>query len=166
MTSIAAPVAPVRIAGIVVPDARDLAALVVGGLAGFAAWEAWAAIPTPLVAGGPLEPPSLIKALFAAHLGFEPRQELAVLLHWLTGVLFYPLGYFLITRNIGSLGRKADGWLWGAFTTFIALGIFAPLAGFPFLLLAWGGQLTLMSLVGHTIYGGIAALVFERWRTI
>lgn len=154
-----------RIAGIVLPHLKDVVALMIGGLAGFALWEAWAAIPTPLVAGGPLEPPALIKALFMAQLGFEPPHVVAVLLHFLTGVLFYPLGYFLITRNIGSLGRPLDGWLWGAFTTFIALGVFAPLAGLPFMLLAWGGQLTLMSTIGHAIYGALAAHVFETWRT-
>ncbi|MFT2568490.1 hypothetical protein ACMWP8_28945, partial [Escherichia coli] len=71
-------------------------------------------------------------------------------LHYLTGVIGYPLAYFLLTRNGVSIGRPVDGWLWGLFTTFIALGIFAPLAGLPFLLLAWCGQLTLMSTIGHT----------------
>ncbi|MDP3546170.1 MAG: hypothetical protein Q8S29_08320, partial [Phreatobacter sp.] len=53
------------------------------------------------------------------------------------------------------------GWIWGTFTTFIALGIFAPLAGLPFMLLAWGGQLTVMSTIGHALYGAMAAWVTE-----
>ncbi len=150
-----------RIAGIAVPGIRELAALAVGGLAGLGLWEIWANVPTPFVAGGPLEPPSLIKALFAHQLGFEPSDVAAKALHYVTGVIGYPLAYFLLTRNGVSLGRAYDGWIWGAFTTFIALGIFAPLAGLPFMLLAWGGQLTLMSTIGHTLYGAMAAYVTE-----
>ena len=48
------------------------------------------------------------------------------------------------------------------FTVFNALGIMAPLAGLPFLLMEWGGGLSFMSYVGHVIYGFVAALVFER----
>lgn len=153
--------APARIAGIVIPGVRELLALAIGGFAGLGIWEVWASVPTPLVAGGPLEPPSLIKALFNVWLGFEPSDVAAKALHYATGVIGYPLGYFLLTRNGVSLGKPLDGWIWGAFTTFIALGIFAPLAGFPFMLLAWGGQLTVMSTIGHTLYGALAAWVTE-----
>ena len=45
---------------------------------------------------------------------------------------------------------------------FNALGIFAPLAGLPFLLLEWGGGLSFMSYVGHVLFGFILAYVFER----
>ena len=78
-----------------------------------------------------------------------------------TGVVGYPLGYYLLTRNGVSIGRRWNGWIWGTFTTFIALGIFAPLAGLPFMLLAWGGQLTVMSTIGHALYGAMAAHVAE-----
>lgn len=160
MTDTATP-AVTRIAGIAVPDLRTLIALVVGGFAGLGLWEIWANVPTAIVAGGPLEPPALIKALFAARLGFEPSDVSAKALHFLTGVVGYPLGYYLLTRNGVSLGRRWNGWAWGTFTTFIALGIFAPLAGLPFMLIAWGGQLTIMSTIGHALYGAMAAYVTE-----
>lgn len=50
---------------------------------------------------------------------------------------------------------------WGSFTWFNALGIFAPLAGLPFLLIEWGGDLSFMSYVGHVLFGFVAAWVFE-----
>lgn len=150
-----------RIAGIAVPGLREMVALIVGGFAGLGLWEIWANVPTAIVAGGPLEPPALIKALFAARLGFEPSDVVAKALHYFTGVVGYPLGYYLLTRNGVSLGRRWNGWIWGTFTTFIALGVFAPLAGLPFMLLAWGGQLTVMSTIGHALYGAMAAHVTE-----
>jgi hypothetical protein len=67
------------------------------------------------------------------------------------------------TRFINPDKRLADALSWGSFTWFNALGIMAPIAGLPFLLLEWGGGLSFMSYVGHVIFGFVAALVFE-WR--
>lgn len=65
------------------------------------------------------------------------------------------------TRAINPNTLFADCLSWGSFTWFNALGIMAPLAGLPFLLMAWGGGLSFMSYVGHVIFGFVAALVFE-----
>jgi hypothetical protein len=51
---------------------------------------------------------------------------------------------------------------WGSFTWFNALGIMAPIAGLPFLLMDWGGSLSFMSYVGHILFGFLAALIFEQ----
>lgn len=67
------------------------------------------------------------------------------------------------TRAFNPNSLLADCISWGSFTWFNALGIMAPLAGLPFLLMEWGGGLSFMSYVGHVIYGFIAALVFEVW---
>jgi hypothetical protein len=66
------------------------------------------------------------------------------------------------TRALNPDSLVADCLSWGSFTWFNALGLMAPLAGLPFLLIAWGGGLSFMSYVGHVIYGFVAALVFER----
>jgi hypothetical protein len=65
------------------------------------------------------------------------------------------------TRLVNPSALIANCLSWGSFTWFNALGIFAPLAGLPFLLMAWGGELSFMSYVGHVIFGFIAAYVFE-----
>jgi len=65
------------------------------------------------------------------------------------------------TRLINPSPLLANCLSWGSFTWFNALGIFAPLAGLPFLLMDWGGDLSFMSYVGHVIFGFIAAYVFE-----
>jgi hypothetical protein len=66
------------------------------------------------------------------------------------------------TRAFNPSSLVADCLSWGSFTWFNALGLMAPLAGLPFLLIDWGGGLSFMSYVGHVIYGFVAALVFER----
>lgn len=65
----------------------------------------------------------------------------------------------LINRNTLS----ANALSWGSFTWFNALGIMAPLAGQPFLLLTDFAPLSFMSWAGHVIYGAVAVLVFESW---
>jgi hypothetical protein len=143
------------------PDARTLILLMVGGFAGLGFWEAFSAVPTAWVAGFALQPPELVKSLLQHQFGLTVSDTTAHGLHYITGFLFYPLGYWLLTRWVRSFGMPADGWIWGVITYFIALGFFAPLAGQAFLLLDVP-LLSLMSLIGHAIYGWLAAWVFEK----
>jgi hypothetical protein len=66
------------------------------------------------------------------------------------------------TRLFNSSALHSDALSWGSFTWFNALGIMAPLAGLPFLLLDGGLLLSFMSWVGHILFGYLAALIFER----
>ena len=143
-----------------IPTTRTVLNLVLGGCAALGFWELFSAVPTAWIAEYPLEPPELVKALFHHQLGLEIATPTAKLLHYLTGILFYPLTYFALTRYVRSFGMPADGWIWGVITYFIALGFFAPLAGQTFLLLDVP-RLSFMSLVGHAIYGYVGAYVFE-----
>ena len=65
------------------------------------------------------------------------------------------------TRFVNPSPLLRDCLSFGSFTWFNALGIFAPIAGLPFLLMEWGGGLSFMSWVGHILFGFLAALVFE-----
>lgn len=147
-----------------IPTPKTVINLMLGGCAALGFWELFSAVPTAWFAEYPLEPPELVKSLFKHQLGLDISTPVAKLLHYLTGILFYPLGYFALTRYVRSLGMPADGWIWGVITYFIALGFFAPLAGQTFLLLDVP-RLSFMSLVGHAIYGYIGAYVFERLET-
>ena len=80
------------------------------------------------------------------------------------GVFWLVVTVVTATRFINRNALLADCLSWGSFTWFNALGIMAPLAGLPFLLMEWGGALSFMSYVGHIIYGFTAAFVFEKWR--
>ena len=142
-----------------VPDRRTVTNLAIGGAAGLAAWEFFARALTPLVIGGPLQPAALIMRLFENTLGFNPGWLPAESLHYLTGILLYPLAYWLMTR-VFSLGPAFDGLFWGVVTWVIALGFFASLAGVPFML-GWI-PLTWMSLFGHVIYAQLAVTLFTQ----
>lgn len=152
------------IQGFALPSTRTVTNLALGGFAGLGFWELFSAVPTAWLAEFPLEPPELVKSLFAHQLGLTLSTPSAKLLHFVTGFLFYPLGYWLLTRRVKSFGMPADGWIWGVITYFIALAFFAPLAGQHFLLNDVP-RLSLMSLLGHAIYGYVAARVFEELET-
>jgi hypothetical protein len=142
------------------PAGATIVNLMLGGFAGLGFWELFSSVPTAWLAEFPLEPPELVKSLFAHQLGWELSTPVAKLLHFTTGFLFYPLAYWILTRRVKSFGMPADGWIWGVITYFIALAFFAPLAGQQFLLHDVP-RLSAMSLIGHAIYGYLAAYVFE-----
>lgn len=143
-------------------DARTLRDLCLGGAAGLLTWELFARLLTPEVIGGPLEPASLIISLFENLFAVNPGRPVAEALHYVTGIALYPLAYWILTRLARSLGPTLDGLLWGIATWVIALGLFASLAGLPFML----GfiPLTWMSLVGHMLYAMVAVGVFLELR--
>lgn len=191
------------------PGVRDIALLFAGGLAGLLVWQFWAEVITPPIAGGPLQPPGLIISLVKNWTGYELSYDTATILHFLVGIVGYPIAYYVFSRGLkrwalimdvgvwaiflayilvsATQGHYfpfmgifftivtivsgtrffnknavlADCLSWGSFTWFNALGIMAPLAGLPFLLLDWNGILSFMSYVGHIIYGFVAALVYE-----
>lgn len=143
-------------------DAGTLRQLCIGGAAGLVTWELFARLLTPEVIGGPLEPAALIISLFENRLGVNPGRSAAEVLHYVTGIALYPLAYWILTRLTRSAGPTLDGVLWGVATWVIALGLFASLAGLPFMLgfvpLSW------MSLVGHMLYAMVAVSVFFELR--
>jgi hypothetical protein len=146
-----------------IPSARTVFHLMLGGFAGLGLWEIFSHVFVQWASGQDLSPPSLVQALFRRWTGIELSFPTASFVHYLTGFLLYPLGYFILTRWIKSFGLIADGVIWGILTFILALGILAPLAGFPFLLLNQGPWLAIMSCVGHIFYALLAAYIFERF---
>ena len=136
---------------------RALIALFAGGLLGLVVWEVFARVITPLVLGGPLEPAGLIISLFRNLIDINPGRPAAEVIHYLTGIFFYPIGYYILSR-IASFGAVVDGLAWGVITWVLALGVFASLAGFPFMLNFI--PLTWMSLLGHVLYALVAVVAF------
>lgn len=194
----------------IIPDRKAITHLFFGGLIGLLVWEFWADVITKWVIGGPLQPPGLIISLVEHWTGYNLPYDVAEILHYIVGIVGYPLAYFVFsravkkwavildlgvwaiftaflllnlfkgsftpfmglfwlivtglsaTRLINPNALIADALSWGSFTWFNALGIMAPLAGLPFLLIDGGAPLSFMSYVGHVIYGALAVYVFER----
>jgi hypothetical protein len=146
-----------------IPSPRTITNLMIGGFAGLGVWEIFSHVLVQWASGQDLSPPSLVQALTSRWLGLDLTFPTASFVHYLTGFLLYPLGYFILTRWIKSFGLIADGVIWGVLTFILALGILAPLAGFPFLLHTQGPWLAIMSLVGHVAYAMLAAYVFEHF---
>ncbi|MDJ0896346.1 MAG: hypothetical protein QNJ92_14475 [Alphaproteobacteria bacterium] len=146
--------------GLKAPSRSELGAVVLAGAVALVAWEIYAQGVSPAVFGIKLEPAGLVKALFANFLGFQGIETwVAQNIHFLTGLVFYPLGYLVITRYFVSVNTWVDGLAYGLATWVFALGICAPLAGFP-LMLGWA-PITWTSAVGHAIYGLAVALMFQ-----
>lgn len=134
---------------------RDAA---LAGIAATIVWEVWARLVTPAVIGGPLEPAALIMSVFG--LGAEHRP-LAELLHFITGIVFYPLGYVLVMRPVRPLGWLGGGIAYGVVLWVFALFVMAGLvAGLPlflgFIPLTW------MSLIGHLIFALVLTGTLDR----
>lgn len=219
MTSIpATSTLPAGLARLLPTDTTILRNLILGGLAGHLLWEAFARFLTPWVLGYPLEPAGLIDALFNHLAGVQVNYWLREALHYVIGIIGYPVMYFIISRAapkhfglaldtitlvyfsvmayvyftvtkqtpepkplffifwtvvlmlvlsrfLNKNARVADSLSWGNFTWVNALGFMAPLAGLSPFLLGEGGELSYMSFIGHVIFGGVAAQVFEMLET-
>lgn len=140
------------------PPARKAAALFAGDFLALLVWEVFARFRTPLVVGGPLEPAALIIGLTNTLFGFGPPRLLAEAIHYATGTVFYPLGFWMLSRTI-SINTLVDGLAWGVITFLLALGVFATMAGLPFMLGCI--PLTWMSGIAHVIYGVLAVALYE-----
>ena len=140
-------------------DRRDVWRVLAAGLAAEIVWEIWARMVTPVIIGGPLEPAGLVLSLFRLDYSLYWLGEA---IHLVTGFVFYPLGYVLLFRRVLPGDVYVRGAIYGVLLWVFALGICAPLAGLPIFL----GfiPLSIMSLIGHTLFGLFAAITYERLR--
>lgn len=97
-----------------------------------------------------------IFSAYVVFMGFTGQITTFIAIFWLL------VTALSATRFINRNALSANALSWGSFTWFNALGIMAPLAGQPFLLLSEYAPLSFMSWGGHVIYGAIAVIVFEK----
>jgi hypothetical protein len=137
---------------------RLVPTILLAGIAADVTWEIWARGITPFLVGGPLQPAALVQSVF----GFQ-NWTVAELIHAITGIVFYPIGYLFIARPLQrrilpQLPLALTGIGFGIGLWVFALYIMAHLiAGLPaflgFIPLAWA------SLVGHILFGLVVAFV-------
>ena len=145
-------------------DRNLLIALGLSGYAGLIAFDFFGQIVSPVAGFVELAPVALAEGVLTKIFG-EASSGAAWMLHLLTGLFFYPLGYLFIGRPIAQRVAPQTPWwivgiVYGAVIWLWAVAIMAPFAGWP-VFIGWT-EFTWVALVGHLIFGWVAAGVI-RW---
>jgi hypothetical protein len=108
-----------------VPSLASIGKLFAGGLAGLLIWEIWARVFTKAVLGYPLQPAGLIDALFQHNFGLTVPWLARETLHYIVGIVGYPVMYYVISRSVPKYGFVLDVIVWLTFTAGVAAAAFA-----------------------------------------
>ena len=136
-----------------------LIALGLSGYVGLIAFDFFGQILSPAAGFVELAPVALAEGVLTKIFGGASSGG-AWVLHLLTGLLFYPLGYLFIARPIAQRVAPQIQWwvvgiVYGAVIWAWAVGVMAPFAGWP-AFIGWT-EFTWVALVGHLLFGGVAA---------
>ncbi|MGC1496155.1 MAG: hypothetical protein WA790_10125 [Sulfitobacter sp.] len=143
---------------------RTLFTLISAGALATIAFDAFGQGLSPQLGYAKLAPVGLASSTLKQVFGSSPSGA-AHLLHTLTGVVFYVLGYFLIARPVQRAVVPALHWTLTATAYGVALWIFALyimahlVAGMPAFLGFTG--ITWVALWGHILFALVAAWVIE-----
>ncbi len=145
-------------------DRKVLTALGLSGLAALIAFDVFGQIISPAFGFVELAPVGLAELVIAKLFGVSTTGG-AYMLHFLTGLLFYPLGYLFAARPVARAVAPRTPWwvvgtIYGAITWLWAVYVMAHLvAGLP----AFFGfsEFTWVALVGHVLFGWVAAAVIR-----
>ncbi len=145
-------------------DRKVLTALALSGLAATIAFDFFGQILSPAAGFVELAPVGLAKLVIAKLFGVSTTGG-AYVLHFLTGLLFYPLGYLFAARPVARAFTPRTPWwvvgvIYGVITWLWAVYVMAYLvAGLP----AFFGfsEFTWIALVGHVLFGWVAAAVIR-----
>ena len=142
------------IAGVVGDVTNNILRLLIAGGLGIVAWEVTTDTVTRLLFAQSPQPHGLVQGL----LGLQVRW-LAEAIHYVAGIVAFPLGY-VVFRRISPLPWVINGAIYGVALWFLALGVFATIAGFGFML-GWG-NVTWASGVGHVVLALAIAWSWEK----
>ena len=146
------------------PDRKTLIALALSGIAASIAFDVFGQLLSPAAGFVELAPVGLAKLVIAKLFGISTMGG-AYVLHFLTGLLFYPLGYLFAARPVARAFAPRTPWwvvgvIYGVITWLWAVYVMAYLvAGLP----AFFGfsEFTWVALVGHVLFGWVAAAVIR-----
>ncbi len=146
------------------PDRTVLIALALSGVAASIAFDVFGQLLSPAAGFVELAPVGLAELVIAKLFGVSTTGG-AFALHFLTGLLFYPVGYLFAARPVARAFAPRTPWwvvgtIYGAITWLWAVYVMAHLvAGLPpffgFSEFAW------VALVGHVLFGWVAAAVIR-----
>ncbi len=140
------------------------ASVLTAGAFGMLAFDFFGQALSPLLGHARLAPTGLAGATLKAVFGANPSGA-AHLVHFLTGIVFYALGWFAIARPLQQKIAPRLPWLVTAVAYGVVLWVFAlyvmahlVTGNKPFL--GWTG-ITWVALWGHIVYAIVAAWVME-----
>lgn len=99
-----------------VPSVQTILNLMLGGLVGLLIWEVWARVLTKAVLGYPLEPAGLIDAIFNHQFGLMVPWLLREALHYIIGIIGYPVFYYIVSRTLKNWSITLDALVFATFT--------------------------------------------------
>lgn len=138
--------------------------LVAGGLATLA-FDIYGQAISPMLGGAKLAPVPLANSVIGTITG-APYAPGAHALHYIAGLVAYPLGWMLVARPLWQRVAPQLHWLIPAALYGVALWVFALffmahlIAGLPAFLNFTG--ITWVALTGHVLFALVAAAVTER----
>lgn len=146
-------------------DARTLVTMLVAGALATVAFDFYGQSLSPLLGGAMLAPVPLANSVIQTFFGvtYDPGAQL---LHYVAGMIAYPLGWMLIARPLAARFAPQLPWPLAAVAYGVALWIFALyvmahlIAGMPAFLGFTG--ITWVALTGHVLFALVAAYVVER----
>lgn len=146
-------------------DARTLVTMLVAGALATVAFDFYGQSLSPMLGFASLAPVPLANSTIEAVFGatYEPGAHF---LHYVAGMIAYPLGWMLIGRPLAARVAPTLPWwiaaiLYGVVLWIFALYVMAHLvSGLPAFLGFTG--ITWVALVGHVLFALVAGFVVER----
>jgi hypothetical protein len=148
-------------------DADTAAAILVAGAGATVAFDFFGQGLSPALGFASLAPVPLARSVLESLFGFS-TDAWANIIHYLTGLVFYPLGYVLVARPIAARLLPQAPWWLTATLYGIALWVFALyvmahlIAGLPAFLAF--NDITWVALIGHVLFTLVAALLLQPGR--
>ncbi|QDL92624.1 hypothetical protein FDP22_13010 [Paroceanicella profunda] len=139
---------------------RSLTTMFVAGALSTAAFDLYGQAISPMLGGANLAPVPLANSVIETVTG-APYTPAANLLHYVAGLVAYPLGWMIIVRPLWQRLAPALHWLLPALAYGVALWVFALfimahlIAGLPAFLGFTG--ITWVALTGHVLFALVTA---------
>ena len=142
-----------------------MATVITAGAFATIAFDVFGQSLSPLFGFSKLAPVGLASASLKSIIGAKPPAGAAHLLHTLTGLIFYAVGYFAIARPIQRAVMPSLHWsitaaVYGVVLWVFALYFMAHLVAGNKPFLGWTG-ITWVALWGHVVYALVAAAIME-----
>ncbi len=145
-------------------DRKVLTALLLSGIAALIAFDVFGQLLSPAAGFVKLDPVMLAELVIAKLAGVTTSVG-AYVLHILTGLLFYPVGYLFAARPVAHAVAPRTAWwvvgmiygvviwLWAVYPMAHLVAGLPPFFGFS--------EFTWVALVGHVLFGWVTAAVIR-----